>query len=85
MFKNPALLDINVLNNPVETSTSSFNMLVAEALTKQPKLVRFCKHKVTEQNQLEAFYFSQFAWQRREEEKARKVAEDAAKADQEEK
>lgn len=50
LFKNPLLLDINVLNNPVETQTSSFNMLVAEAVSKQPKLIRFCKHKVTEQN-----------------------------------
>lgn len=84
LFKNPMLLDINVLNNPVETQTSSFNMLVAEALTKQPRLIRFCKHKITEQNRLDAFHFGQYQWTKREEERARKAAEEAEKAAKEE-
>jgi hypothetical protein len=79
LLKLPLLFDINVLNNPVEQNASSFNMLVAEALTKQPKIVRFCKHKITEQNRLEAFHFAQYAFYKREEEKARKAAEDATK------
>jgi len=57
LFKNPAIKDINVLNNPVETQSSSFNVLLAEVLAKNPKLKRFCKHEVMESNLLEAVYF----------------------------
>lgn len=46
LYKNPLLKDINVLNNPVEQNCSSFNVLVAEVLAKNPKLKRFCKHEI---------------------------------------
>ncbi len=48
LFKNPNLRDISVLNNPVEQNYSSFNILLAELLIKNPKLKRFCKVEVKE-------------------------------------
>ncbi len=50
LYKNDKLRDINVLNNPVEQNASSFNILVAEVLVKNPKMKRFCKHTITEVN-----------------------------------
>jgi hypothetical protein len=50
LYKNEKLRDINVLNNPVEQNASSFNILVAEVLIKNPKMKRFCKHAITEAN-----------------------------------
>jgi hypothetical protein len=50
LFKNVNLLDINVLNNPVEQNASSFNTLVADVLSKNSKLQRFCKLKIGEVN-----------------------------------
>ena len=72
--------DINVINNPVETSASSFNVLLAEVLIKRPKLTRFCKHSVTEANRLEAVYLAQYKWGKSEEARKRSEAEEAAKA-----
>lgn len=83
LFKNPNIKDINVLNNPVEASSSSFNVLLAEILAKNPKIKRFCKHEVQESNLLEAVYFKQFKWTKAEEERKRKLAEEKAKAEQE--
>jgi Leucine-rich repeat (LRR) protein len=50
------LSDLNVINNPVEQTSSSFNVLLADVLAKRPKMVRFCKHRVTEANLLEAVH-----------------------------
>lgn len=79
LFKNPAVKDINVLNNPVETGSSSFNVLLAEGLAKNPKLQRFCKLEIQESNLLEAVYFKQFKWVKSEEERKKKLAEEKAK------
>lgn len=79
LFKNEKLRDINVLNNPVEQNASSFNILVAEVLVKNPKMKRFCKHTITETNQLEAVYLAKFKWTKSEEERKRKEAEEKAK------
>jgi hypothetical protein len=38
LIKNPNCFDINILNNPVEQGCSSFNVLVAEILSKQPRM-----------------------------------------------
>jgi Leucine-rich repeat (LRR) protein len=43
LLKNPILFDISVLNNPVEQNCSNFNVLMADVLSKQPKMIRFCK------------------------------------------
>lgn len=83
LLKNPNCLDINILNNPVEQACSSFNVLVAEILSKQPKMQRFCKVKITDTHRLEAVYLKKFKWGKSEEERKRKLAEDAAKAKEE--
>ena len=79
LFKNPLLRDISVLNNPVEQNSSSFNILVAEVLIKNPKIKRFCKLDISETNQLEAVNLKKFKWIKSEEERKRKAAEEAAK------
>ena len=79
LFKNPILRDISVLNNPVEQNSSSFNILVAEVLIKNPKIKRFCKLEISETNQLEAVNLKKFKWIKSEEERKRKAAEEAAK------
>lgn len=71
--------DINVLNNPVEQNSTSFNMLVAEVLIKKPKIERFCKHRITETNLQEALYLAQYKWQKAEEERKRKEEEEKGK------
>lgn len=83
IFKNPNVKDLSVLNNPVEQNYSSFNVLVAEVLAKNPKLKRFGKQDVQETNLLEAVYFKQFKWTKAEEERKRKLAEEKAKAEAE--
>ena len=42
----PKLTDLNVINNPFDNNCSSFNLLMAEFLIKNTKLVRFCKVRV---------------------------------------
>lgn len=79
LFKNPLLRDMSVLNNPVEQNSSSFNILVAEVLIKNPKIKRFCKLEISETNQLEAVNLKKFKWIKSEEERKRKAAEEAAK------
>ena len=42
-------------------------------------MYRFCKHKISDANKLEAVYLKQFKWTKSEEERKKKAAEDAAK------
>ena len=42
-------------------------------------MYRFCKHKITEANKLEAVHLKQFKWAKSEEERKKKAAEEAAK------
>jgi hypothetical protein len=44
---------------------------------------RFCKVKITDAHRLEAVYLKKFKWGKSEEERKRKLAEDAAKAKEE--
>jgi len=43
LLKNEKLVDLNILNNPLETNTSSFNVLMSEVLAKNTRIQRFCK------------------------------------------
>lgn len=43
LYQWESLTDINVMNNPIETNATSFNLLVAEVLIKNPRVKRFCK------------------------------------------
>jgi len=83
MFQFPLLVDINVLNNPVETNATSFNLLMAEILIKNTKIKRFCKVTVTEQNKLEAVYLARYRWEESEKERKRKEEEERKKAEAE--
>jgi Leucine-rich repeat (LRR) protein len=83
LLKWERLTDINVLNNPVETNVSSFNILVADVLARKPSMVRFCKHQIGEANRLEAWYFKQYKWQRSEEERYKREEEERKKAEAE--
>ena len=46
VFNFPKIIDLNVLNNPCDTKSSSFNLLMAEFLIKRTSLKRFCKQRV---------------------------------------
>ena len=48
MFQFPNLININIFNNPVEREASSFEVLMATFLIKNPRLKTFCKAPVTE-------------------------------------
>lgn len=54
-------------------------MLLAEVLIKNPKLTRFCKVKISEVSQLEAVFLKKLRWNKSEEERKKKAAEDALK------
>ena len=55
-FQFPKVNDLNLMNNPVDLNSSSFNILMAEFIIKRTTLVRFCKKDVTDRNKLEAVY-----------------------------
>ena len=81
LFQFPNIKDINILNNPVELSTSSFNILMAEFLIKKPSLDRVCKRKVTEASKMEAVHLAHYRFDKSEEERKAKLAEEAAAAE----
>ena len=84
VFQFPKLTDLNIINNPVDLACSSFNLLMAEFLSKRPGLVRFSKVYVQEANQMEAVHLAKFRFERSEAQRkadAQKAADDAAKAD----
>jgi len=84
LFKNPNLKDLSVLNNTIEQNMSSFEVLVADTLSKNPKLKRFCKLEIQDVNRLQAVHYKQFKWTRSEEERKKRLAEEKAKAEKEE-
>lgn len=83
VFQFPKLTDLNVLNNPVDNNSSSFNLLMAEFLIKNTKLVRFCKQRVQESNLLEAVHLAHYRFDKSEAERKIKEAADAAKEGEE--
>jgi len=52
LFQFKALVDINVLNNPIDVNSSSKDVLFAQVLHKNPAIKRFNKMAVTEKNLL---------------------------------
>ncbi|CDW78522.1 leucine rich repeat family protein [Stylonychia lemnae] len=69
LFVYPQLRDINVLSCPIERNASSLNLLIAEVLILNPKIKRFCKTEITDQNKLEAVYLAKFRWTKEQEAK----------------
>jgi len=84
IFQFPKLVDLNIINNPVDNNCSSFNLLMAEFLTRRPALTRFCKVYVTERHSLEAVHLAKFRWEKSEAERKAKEAAEAAAAEAEE-
>lgn len=84
LFKFEKLTDINVLNNPVEQNATSFNIFVADAVSRRPQITRFCKVEITEANRLEAVYLKEWRWTKSEEERKKKEKEEAERLAKEE-
>jgi Leucine-rich repeat (LRR) protein len=85
LFQFPNLKDINLIKNPVEQQSTSFNVLMADVLMSNTRLDRFCQIKVEEKHKLEAVMLKQYRWEqseikRKEDERlaAEKDAADAA-------
>ena len=57
------------------------NLLIAEVLILNPKIKRFCKIEITDQNKLEAVFLAQLRWQKSEEERLKKEEEERKKAE----
>ena len=76
MFQFVTLEDLNLVGCPLVRSFSSFNMLMAEILIRNPKLQRFCKIKVEDSHKLEAVYLAEYRWRIEEEERIRKEREE---------
>lgn len=83
VFQFPKITDLNIINNPCDTNCSSFNLLMAEFLTKRTSLKRFCKVRVLESNLLEAVHLANFKFDKSEAERKAKEAADAAKGEDE--
>mmetsp|Transcript_23074 Transcript_23074/g.35723 ORF Transcript_23074/g.35723 Transcript_23074/m.35723 type:complete len:95 (+) Transcript_23074:668-952(+) len=81
---SPTLVDINVINCPVELGFSSMNIFMAQVLIKKTAVKRFCKVQVTDQHLFEAVYLAQHQWQKAEEERKRIEEEERKKAEAEE-
>lgn len=81
LYQFATLTDINVLGCPIERAASSFNLLLAEVLIKNPKIKRFCKVEITDQHKLEAVYLAKFRWTKLEEERIKKEEEERRKAE----
>lgn len=77
----PALIDINVINCPVELAFSSMNIMVGKILPKKTAMKRFCKVDITDQHRLEAVYLSKYDWTKKEEERKRLEEEERIKAE----
>lgn len=76
----PTAVDINVTKNPVEQNATHFNLLLAEVMTKNTKIQRFCKVKIEERNKMESVHLQDYRWQVAE---AKRIEEEkkAAEAD----
>jgi hypothetical protein len=83
LFQFSNLADLNILGNPVEKITTSFNLLIAEVLILNPKVKRFCKVEITDAHKLEAIYLAKYRWTKQEEERLRKEEEERKKAEAE--
>ena len=76
LYQFPTLVDINVLNNPVESNATSFNLLIAEVLIKNVKIQRFCKQPIEESHKLEGWYLAQYRHEKERHEKKLKEEEE---------
>jgi len=62
LFQFPGLTDVNVERNPVDLECSSPNVILAEVLRKNAKLLRFNEVNVTDSARLEAIFLAQYRY-----------------------
>lgn len=48
----PTLVDLNVINCPIELNASSINLMIGKVLAKKHDLKRFCKVEITDELRL---------------------------------
>lgn len=81
IFQFGSLRNLNIVDTPLETDATSFNMLLAEVIILYHGLVKFCKVTITEQHKYESLYLSEYRWRKAEEERKRKEEEEKQKAE----
>lgn len=84
LFQFKTLVDLNVINSPVELGFSSMNVFVAEVLIVNPKMTRFCKVEIGDPNKLEAVFLAKYQHTKKVEEEKRIAEEERKKAEAEE-
>ena len=72
----PTLVDLNVINCPIELNASSMDLMIGKMLVKNHNLKRFCKVEITDELRLKSVYLSNYAHN----EQKKKEAEEAAAA-----
>jgi Leucine-rich repeat (LRR) protein len=83
LFSFPALTDINVLGNPVIKKATSINLILADLLIINNKIVRFCKISIDEQHKFEAIHLANYRYLKSEEERKAKEKADKEKEEAE--
>ena len=81
IFQFGSLRNLNILETPLETEATSFNMLLAEIMILYRGLERFWKVTVTEQHKYEGLFLAEYRWRKSEEERIRKEQEEKQKAE----
>ena len=83
LYQFASVTDLNILGCPLEKSATSFDLLLAEVLIKNPKIKRFCKVTVTDEHKLQGVYLAKYRWEKTEEERIRKEEEEKRKQEAE--
>lgn len=63
----PTLVDLNVINCPIELNASSMNLMIGQMLVKNHSLKRFCKVEITDELRLQSVYFSKYKFNKEKE------------------
>lgn len=83
VFQFTTLRDLNILDTTLESSATSFNMLLAEIMILYPSLTKYSKKEITEQHKYEGLFLAEYRWRKAEEERLRKEEEERLKAEAE--
>jgi Leucine-rich repeat (LRR) protein len=52
------LVDLNVINCPIELNASSMNLMIGKVLAKNHNVKRFCKVEISDELRLQSVYYS---------------------------
>lgn len=83
VFKFETLRELNILETPLETHASSFNMLLAEVLILFPALENWCEREITEKHRYEGLYVAKYRWEKKREAEKKKAEEQRLKEEEE--